>query len=136
MSKRTHPVDLSGMDTAGAGAGGRRWTGIYLGGSVLLCIAIHLLVVFLVTVFSRADDYLADLDVAAGPWIGIVFLPEIVLAAGAALAVASPLCAPRLMRLAIRVAYLSIVLVVAWALSSQDQSQQLIWLFEGLFGGS
>jgi hypothetical protein len=23
MSKRTHPVDLSGMDTAGAGAGGR-----------------------------------------------------------------------------------------------------------------
>jgi hypothetical protein len=45
------PVDLPGTETAGAGAAGRRWAGVYRAGSALLCVAIHLLIMFLVIVF-------------------------------------------------------------------------------------
>jgi hypothetical protein len=115
--------------------GGHRVARLVRAASGLVCVAIHLLVVFLVTVFSRADDYMAELDVTAGAWIGIVFLPELVLLAGAGLSAASA-GRPRLLRATIPVAYLSIAVVVFWALSSQDHNRQLTWLFETLFGTS
>jgi len=125
------------MDTVAVSADGtRRLARIRLAASPLLCVAVHLLAVFLVTTFSRADNYLAELDVSVGPWIAVVVLPELVLAAGAGLAATSAGRQPSLMRMTIGAAYLSIALVVAWAVSSPDRSEQLVWLFETVFGTS
>jgi hypothetical protein len=107
---------------------------IYVGLSGLLCIGVHLLVMFFITTFSRADDYLSTVNVTPGPWIIVLLLPEAILVAGALTAIGFPRQRWRIVKGSTILAFVGIAAAAVWAVLSRENSLQTIWLFEELFG--